>query len=131
MRQYSRGIISYLIFVAVLVGVILLITSVSRKNMEEDYTRAEFVADMEGGKVSSIEIHLNGETPTGSLEIHLKNGSQKKLYVADVTEAEALVRSYGFDPRVFDVEREGWVLTTLVPMLIVLAVGILDRKSVV
>ena len=78
MRQYSRGIISYLIFVAVLVGVILLITSVSRKNMEEDYTRAEFVADMEGGKVSSIEIHLNGETPTGSLEIHLKNGSQKK-----------------------------------------------------
>ena len=124
MRQYSRGIISYLIFVAVLVGVILLITSVSRKNMEEDYTRAEFVADMEGGKVSSIEIHLNGETPTGSLEIHLKNGSQKKLYVADVTEAEALVRSYGFDPRVFDVEREGWVLTTLVPMLIVLAVGI-------
>lgn len=124
MRQYSRGIISYLIFVAVLVGVILLITSVSRKNMEEDYTRAELVADMEGGKVSSIEIHLNGETPTGALEIHLKNGSQKKLYVADVTEAEALVRSYGFDPRVFDVEREGWVLTTLVPMLIVLAVGI-------
>ena len=46
MRQYSRGIISYLIFVAVLVGVILLITSVSRKNMEEDYTRAELVADM-------------------------------------------------------------------------------------
>ena len=124
MRQYSRGIISYLIFVAVLVGVILLITSVSRKNMEEDYTRAELVADMESGRISSVEIHLNGETPTGALEIHLKNGSQKKLYVADVTEAEALVRSYGFDPRVFDVEREGWVLTTLVPMLIVLAVGI-------
>ena len=58
------------------------------------------------------------------MRVELKGGADMKLYVTDIGEAEALVRSYGFDPPVRDVPREGWVLTTLVPMLIVLAVGV-------
>ena len=91
---------------------------------EEEYTRAEFIADLDAGNVSEIVIQPNGEAPTGYLEIQMKNGLNHKLYATDITELETLVREYGFDPVVNDIERENWFLTYMLPMLVVLAVGI-------
>ena len=91
---------------------------------DDDYTLEQFVGDMEAGRVEEVTINPNSEVPTGYVRVELKGGADMKLYVTDIGEAEALVRSYGFDPPVRDVPREGWVLTTLVPMLIVLAVGV-------
>lgn len=93
-------------------------------NREEDYTRAEFIADLDAGNVSEIVIQPNGEAPTGYLEIQMKNGQNHKLYATDITELETLVREYGFDPVVNDIERENWFLTYMLPMLVVLAVGV-------
>ena len=93
-------------------------------NREEDYTRAEFIADLDAGNVSEIVIQPNGEAPTGYLEIQMKNGLNHKLYATDITELETLVRKYGFDPVVNDIERENWFLTYMLPMLAVLAVGV-------
>ena len=91
---------------------------------EEEYTRAEFIADLDAGNVSEIVIQPNGEAPTGYLEIQMKNGLNHKLYATDITELETLVREYGFDPVVNDIERENWFLTFMLPMLVVLAVGV-------
>ena len=93
-------------------------------NREEDYTRAEFIADLDAGNVSEIVIQPNGEAPTGYLEIQMKNGLNHKLYATDITELETLVREYGFDPVVNDIERENWFITYMLPMLVVLAVGV-------
>ena len=93
-------------------------------NREEDYTRAEFIADLDAGNVSEIVIQPNGEAPTGYLEIQMKNGLNHKLYATDITELDTLVREYGFDPVVNDIERENWFLTYMLPMLAVLAVGV-------
>ena len=93
-------------------------------NREEEYTRAEFIADLDAGNVSEIVIQPNGEAPTGYLEIQMKNGLNHKLYATDITELEILVREYGFDPVVNDIERENWFLTYMLPMLVVLAVGV-------
>lgn len=93
-------------------------------NREEEYTRAEFIADLDAGNVSEIAIQPNGEAPTGYLEIQMKNGLNHKLYATDITELETLVREYGFDPVVNDIERENWFLTYMLPMLVVLAVGV-------
>ena len=46
------------------------------------------------------------------------------MYVTDIAEMEATIRSYDFDPVVHDVKRQSWFLTTLVPMLIIIVVGI-------
>ena len=79
---------------------------------------------MEADRVAEVVVRPNSEVPTGYLDVELKSGAERKLYVTDIGEAESLARDHGFDPVVKDVPREGWVLTTLVPMLIVLAVGI-------
>ena len=122
MKQNGRTINSYFIFIILLVMVIVGLNLLS--NREEDYTRAEFIADLDAGNVSEIVIQPNGEAPTGYLEIQMKNGQNHKLYATDITELETLVREYGFDPVVNDIERENWFLTYMLPMLVVLAVGV-------
>lgn len=123
MRREGRGFYSFFIFIMFMMSIVLVFSIVSQK-MEEDYTKGEFLAALEGGRVTKVEIQLNSETPTGAVNIELKSGESKTLYVTDVVEMEELVRSYGFDPMVYDVHRQSWVLTTLVPMLIILVVGV-------
>jgi len=122
LKQNGRTINSYFIFIILLVMVIVGLNLLS--NRKEDYTRAEFIADLDAGNVSEIVIQPNGEAPTGYLEIQMKNGLNHKLYATDITELETLVREYGFDPVVNDIERENWFLTYMLPMLAVLAVGV-------
>ena len=122
MKQKSRGLNSYFLFIILLLMGVLVLASLN--GADGEYTREEFIADIESNNVRNIVIHPNSEVPTGYLAVELKNKGDKKLYVTDIVEAEKLVRSYGFDPLVEDVRREGWVLTTLVPMLIVLGVGV-------
>ncbi len=122
MKQNGRTINSYFIFILLLIMVIVGLNLLS--NREDEYTRAEFIADLDAGNVSEVAVNPNGEAPTGYLEIQMKNGVTHKLYATDITELETLVREYGFDPVVNDIERENWFLTYMLPMLVVLAVGI-------
>ncbi len=122
MKQKNIGFGSYFIFMLLLMMAVAIFTTLSSVN--DQYTREQFVADMEAGRVTDVTVNPNSEVPTGYLRVDLSTGVDKKLYVTDIHEAEELVRSYGFDPLVLDVPRDSWFLTTLVPLLIVVAVGI-------
>ncbi len=122
MRQNSRGFGSYFIFIILLLMVVAAVTALNKAR--NDYTLERFVADLEEKKVREVTVHPNSEVPTGYLAVEMRNGEDRELYVTDIVEAEKLVRTYGFDPVVKDVPREGWVLTTLVPIIIVLGVGV-------
>ena len=122
MKQTGKTINSYFIFIILLLLVIFGLNLLN--NRTDEYTKAEFIADLDAGNVSEVVVQPNGEAPTGYLEIQMKNGVSHKLYATDITELETLVREYGFDPVVNDIERENWFLTYMLPMLVVLAVGI-------
>ncbi len=114
----QRGINQYLVIIIVLLLGLILLNSF--QNREDDYTRAEFVQDMEAGRVKEVLIHPNGEAPTGYLEVLLATGEEKTLYATDVTEMEALTRSGGIEPQVLDIQRENWFLTYMLPVLVVI-----------
>ena len=122
MKQNGKTINSYFIFIILLLLVIFGLNLLN--NRTDEYTKAEFIADLDAGNVSEVVVQPNGEAPTGYLEIQMKNVVSHKLYATDITELETLVREYGFDPVVNDIERENWFLTYMLPMLVVLAVGI-------
>ena len=122
LKQNGKTINSYFIFIILLLLVIFGLNLLN--NRTDEYTKAEFIADLDAGNVSEVVVQPNGEAPTGYLEIQMKNGVSHKLYATDITELETLVREYGFDPMVNDIERENWFLTYMLPMLVVLAVGI-------
>ena len=122
MKQNGRTINSYFIFIILLVMVIVGLNSVEQPGRGLYQSRIHRRSGCRN--VSEIVIQPNGEAPTGYLEIQMKNGLNHKLYATDITELETLVREYGFDPVVNDIERENWFLTYMLPMLAVLAVGV-------
>lgn len=123
MKQGNRSFNSYFLLILLLGMTIWGISWLSEKD-QEDYTRTQFVADIEAGKISEIYICPNSEAPTGYVEVVLADGSEKKLYATDISEMELLIRGYGLDPQVSDIERDQWIFTTLIPLLIVLAVAV-------
>ncbi len=122
MKQNGRSINSYLFLIVILIVMVIGLNMF--KTGDDNYTQNNLVADMEAQNIRGIVIQPNRETPTGYVEVELNTGATKRLYVTDVREVETLIREHGYDPRTEDVLRESWILTSLVPLLIVLAVGI-------
>ena len=109
----------YLYFV-IIIGLLLFTVWIGNLRVQgRVYTKGEFEAQLKGGEVAMVNICPNKETPTGSLEITLKSGEEKLLYVTDTAEAESLVRQYGLDPTVENVPEESWFLNSVFPVLLV------------
>lgn len=119
MKQSGRSYNSYFFFIILLAGLIFVLTQV--KSHSEEYTRSELLHDMEEDNIEEMYVIPNEESPTGYLEVTLKNGIDKKLYATDITKIEDLVREYGYDPMVGNVKKESWILTTLIPIVVIIA----------
>ena len=119
----SRNNRSFYLYFAIIIGLLLFTVWIGTLKVQNSgYTRGQFVDQLENNEVAMVNICPNRDTPTGSLEITLKNGEERTLYVTDVTEMEDLVRSYGLDPRVENVPEESWFLNSVFPILIVVVV---------
>jgi cell division protease FtsH len=107
----------------VIIGLLLFTVWIGTlKTQHSGYTRGQFESQMENGEVAMVTICPNQDTPTGSLEVTLKSGEEKILYVTDVVEMEQVVRSYNIDPVVENVPEENWFLNSVLPILIVVIV---------
>ena len=73
---------------------------------------------MTDGKVTSATIHQNSEVPTGSVIVNISGEGQKRIYVADVNEAEQLLRESGLDPAVEDVPKQSVFMNSVFPVLL-------------
>ncbi|MBD5459110.1 MAG: ATP-dependent zinc metalloprotease FtsH, partial [Lachnospiraceae bacterium] len=117
MNKNSRNF--YLYFV-IIIGLLLFTVWIGTLRVQgSGYTKGEFETQLKNGDVAMVNICPNKETPTGSLEITLKSGEEKILYVTDTAEAESLVRAYGLDPTVENVPEESWFLNSVFPVLLV------------
>ncbi len=103
---------------------LLMIWFATMKTTQKDYTKGEFINDLQSGKVTDVIIQPNAETPTGTVSIALKSGEHNVLYVTDVKEIEELVASHNIDPYIKDIPRENWFLSYVLPILAVVAVGL-------
>ena len=122
MKHSTRGYNQYFVMIIILLLGLVFINSCQKNRVE--YTRAALIQDLEAGEVTEVIIHQNRETPTGYLDIDLKTKGDRTLYATDVRELEELVRFYGVEPQVLDVEPEPWFFTSVLPVLIVVIVGV-------
>ena len=107
-----------------ILGLILLMMYVNNYNTQEEaYTNGNLVADLAAGKVSSVTVRPNEETPTGSARVVLEGGVIKTIYVTDVNELQNTLALYGVDPVVNDVPKEGWFAEYGMPILLALGAG--------
>ena len=119
----SKNNKSFYLYFVIIIGLLLFTVWIGTVRVQDTgYTRGEFERQMESNEVAIVNICPNKDTPTGSLEVTLKSGEKRTLYVTDVTEMETLVRNYGLDPRVESVPEESWFLNSVFPILIVVIV---------
>lgn len=120
MNKSGRSI--YLYFVVIICLLLFTVWVGTLRVPNSGYTRGEFERQMENDEVAVVTICPNKDTPAGSLEVVLKNGEERVLYVTDVTEMESVVRAHGIDCSVESVPEESWFLNSVLPILIVVVV---------
>ncbi len=120
MNKKYRGYNAYFILVLLLLA--LLVIPSLLDNDQVEYTRGELVQDLEEDNVIFAGIAPNRQTPTGEVNIILRNGQSRTLYATDVREMEELLISHGIDPEVRKVQEESWFLTSVFPVLLAIIV---------
>lgn len=119
----SRNNKSFYMYFVIIIGLLLFTVWIGTIRVQDSgYTKGEFVQQLENNEVAIVKVCPGRNTTAGSLEVTLKNGEERILYVTDVAEAEALVRSYDLDPEVESVPEESWFLNSVFPILIVVVV---------
>ena len=116
MNKQSGRIGLYLVLiVALIAGYLYLNNQVA---VQSDYTYGQLEQAVTDGKVTSATIHQNSEVPTGSVIVNISGEGQKRIYVADVNEAEQLLRESGLDPAVEDEPKQSVFMKSVFPVLL-------------
>lgn len=123
MKRYLKGLGFYVIMLAVIVAFTL---SFGAKNSSKDaYTYNDFLAQVEADDFSEIEIVQNEEVPSGYVQILSKDEEEtKRVYVPDVNKVVSDLDKLETDYIMVDVQNPSWLLTTLIPYLIVFIICI-------
>ncbi|MBQ3512487.1 MAG: ATP-dependent zinc metalloprotease FtsH [Lachnospiraceae bacterium] len=122
MGKGAKGLNLYFVIILILLLVTVWVSTIQEKG--DSYTRGELVKQLEAGDVVNVEIHPNAQVPTGSVDVYLKGGHVKTLYVSDVVEIQNLLAGYNIDPVVEDVPQENWFLTDMLPILLIIIFGV-------
>ncbi len=89
---------------------------------ESSYTYRDFQSAVKEEQITHVEIRQNRVAPTGTLRIQDKKGEMHELHVSDVNETQDFLDSYDVEFEVEDVPQDSWVLTTLLPTLLMVGV---------
>lgn len=118
MNKNSRGTIFYVICICTVF--LVLYTMSNRWQEKEEYNNKQFMADLSGNDIVKMVIKPNQETPTGVVTVTFNGGKTSSLFVADVAEAEKMIREKYPNYIMEDVARQSWFMTYLFPVIILI-----------
>ncbi|HCM91916.1 MAG TPA: hypothetical protein DIS78_05055, partial [Lachnospiraceae bacterium] len=111
MEKRTRGI-SFYVLIFIMAIVLYLIWSRTLTQKSDYISRSDFekIVDENKDNIKAISIVQNAEVPTGIVQVTLDNGEIKQVYVSDVNEVEAELRTKYPWYTMADVKRENWFL---------------------
>lgn len=109
MNGQWKNIGSYLLVFALLCALLVFFENRSIENSTDSYQT--FVQRLEEGQIAYAEIEPNGETPTGSVNYTLEDGSVRITHVLNTESVEALLEDAGVAYDVAEVEGPGFLIT--------------------
>ena len=89
-RQFR---VSGLSMVIMMVIILLFVQWISNMDMDNVYTYQQFEQAVENEQVASAVIHPSKATPTGTVSLTLRDGSERQVNVLDTVEAQELLSS--------------------------------------
>ena len=109
MNRQSKGISTYVVFLVLIC--LVLVFFEGRLQDGPTYTWQEFEEMMTGNTIVSASIQPNKETPTGSVEYYLKDGTVGHTYVLNTVDAEQALKGAGVPYEVLQMEQPGFFET--------------------
>ena len=103
----------------VLIGSVIVISE--RAEKREDFTSQEFAQALEKGEITEAEVSQNRQTPTGRVNVKLKGGESRQMYVSDVNEVVKQLSAAEVTYKIKDVPQDNTFLTTFLPLLVLVA----------
>ena len=121
-KQSSRIGLYLVLIVALIAGYFYLNNQVATQS---NYTMGQLEKALKNGEVADAKIHQNSEVPTGYITADITDVGQKRVYVTDVNEADTLLRGYGLDPVMEDVQRTSVFLSSILPVFLTCGIVLL------
>ena len=121
-KQSSRIGLYLVLIVALIAGYFYLNNQVATQS---NYTMGQLEKALKNGEVADAKIHQNSEVPTGYITADITDVGQKRVYVTDVNEADTLLRGYGQDPVMEDVQRTSVFLSSILPVFLTCGIVLL------
>ena len=122
MSRNSRGIGIY--FMTIAIVLLLLYAFRGGWSDNQTITHQEYSEELEGGKITRVDIYQNSQVPTGSLTLTLTDGSKQTLNVSDVTAAQTELNASDVTTYLHDVEQTSIFMTSILHTLIMAVVVI-------
>ncbi|MCI8638813.1 MAG: ATP-dependent zinc metalloprotease FtsH [Coprococcus sp.] len=114
----TRGISGLtLLFGIVLIAIIYWFVG-NPGSQEAPYTYRDFQNGVKEDQITRVEIRQNRVAPTGTIRVQDKKDELHELHVSDVNEIQDFLDSYDVEFEVADVPQDSWVVTTLLPTLL-------------
>lgn len=120
MRNQTRGVLVYFIAAIALVSCFVYLSN--KMEQKELLSDQEFYVMVEEQQIDSVVIAQNKQTPTGEVNVTLKDGSIRQMYVSDVNKIQDELRAAGIKFTIYNVPQENTFLTSVFPIL--LSVGL-------
>ncbi len=117
----------YIALFLLLLGVFWIVEHFASRDTSYNYR--QYVEDLAAGKVLSVTITQNQETPTGVVNVVLSDSTSKRFYVVNTESAWEAAYLYGLDPYIKDVSRPSVFLTTILPYVIMFALFFILMSS--
>lgn len=123
MKSYFKGILFYGILVMLIV--VLFVSLGNNQGTQEKFTYKNFIEKVKEKDYSKILIVQNEEVPSGEVTIVYKDKKTDSVYVPDVNKVVDDLENMDVDYDMSDVQSPSWILTTLVPYIIIFVVIII------
>ena len=119
-RYRSFGV--YVILVIVIALLLMVRAGAGSVPRESAYTEVALTQDLEDGNLGNVQILPNREVPSGEVRVALKDGTEKKMFTADVNQVVEILKEHGFgNYQMAEVPEENWLLSIL-PMLLMFGI---------
>jgi len=122
-RKQMKGYGFYIIILLIVVMTFYLSNNYEYSNPDA-YNYAQFVNDIDEGKIESIDIYPNENVPTGEVRANLKEGKSERFYVLNTLEMEDIAKEAGVTFYPHNISKPNWFLTSVLPYILVFIIVI-------
>ena len=117
-RQMRSGGAGFYVLVLAIIGIAMYISSIMTSSTGSQYNVEDLKQDVKAGKVTSVEITPNEETPTGVVRANYENKRSKHFNCTDIKDVEEIIKTdskLAQNYVINDVDKPSWIITVLLP----------------